>query len=141
VSFDIKRKGETRGAGRRVRFRQIGHALSILKLLPYPAARIRPAAFSSRAANCSTMPEREIRKHARQRHFDHLPGADDLAQSAAHDREADRRDPAAAQRPSRQSAARARTLELLTQVGIPDPETSGWRAIRINCPAASASAS
>ena len=40
----------------------------------------------------------------------------------------------------RGAMARARTLELLTQVGIPDPETR-LKAIRINCPAASASAS
>ena len=33
----------------------------------------------------------------RQRYLDHIPGADDLAQSAAHDRGADRRDPIPAQ--------------------------------------------
>ena len=36
--------------------------------------------------------------------------------------------------------ARARILELLTQVGIPNPETPARRAIRTSCPAASASA-
>ena len=39
----------------------------------------------------------------------------------------------------RGAAARERTLELLTQVGIPDPETR-LPAIRISCPAANASA-
>ena len=38
------------------------------------------------------------------------------------------------------AAARARTLEVLTQVGIPDPQ-SRLGAIRISCPAASASGS
>ena len=32
------------------------------------------------------------------------------------------------------------SLELLTQVGIPEPETPARRAIRTSCPAASASA-
>ena len=36
--------------------------------------------------------------------------------------------------------ARARTIELLTQVGIPDPAIAAFAAIRTSSPAASASA-
>ncbi len=84
VSFEIKRGecvalvGES-GSGKSV------SALSILKLLPYPA---RVASFRQHplqgAGTAIAVRERDARRPW-QRHLDHLPGADDLAQSAAHD--------------------------------------------------------
>ena len=68
-------------------------ALSVMKLLPYPAASHPSGTIMFKGQELLGLPEREIRESARQRHHDHLPGADDLAQSAAHDRAADRRDP------------------------------------------------
>ena len=102
-----------RGAGRRIRLRQIGQravdpeaaALSdgVASLRQHPLQGPRTAV---------AVGERDPR-HPRQRHLDHLPGADDLAQSAAHDRGADRRDPAAAQRHQRRdgAGAHARTAD------------------------------
>jgi microcin C transport system ATP-binding protein len=83
ISFEIKRGecvalvGES-GSGKSV------SALSILKLLPYPTA--------SHPTGSIHFKGRELldSQHSRQRHFDHLPGADDVAQSAAYDRVPDR---------------------------------------------------
>ena len=96
-----------RGAGRRIRLRQIGQR----------AVDPEAAALSDRVASLRQHPLQGPRaarpvgardpRHPRQRHLDHLPGADDLAQSAAHDRGADRRDPAAAQRHPRRDGAGA----------------------------------
>ena len=83
-------------------------ALSVLKLLPYPTASHPSGSIRFKGRELLDLSEREMRQRARQRHHDHLPGADDLAQSAAYDREADRRDPAAASRPHRREGARAR---------------------------------
>ena len=57
------------------------------------SSRRRPAASSaarsaSPGAICSRLSEAEMREHPRQRDRDDLPGADDLAQSGAHDRRA-----------------------------------------------------
>ena len=97
-----------RGAGRRIRLRQVGQ-----RAVGPEAAALSDRLASLRQhplqgpANCSTRPRTRDARHPRQRHLDHLPGADDLAQSAAHDRGADRRDPAAAQRHPRRDGAGA----------------------------------
>jgi microcin C transport system ATP-binding protein len=84
VSFDSS-KGETlalvgeSGSGKSVT------ALSILQLLPYPAARIRPADHLFDGRDLLGATERDC-AHARRRHHHGVPGADDLAQSAAHHR-------------------------------------------------------
>ncbi len=65
-------------------------ALSILRLLP-PAAHVSGSAFSSRARNSEMRREAAARDPRQCRHHG-IPGADDLAQSAAYDRAADRRD-------------------------------------------------
>ena len=100
-------EGRDGGAGRRVRLRQIGH-----RALGDEAAALSVGAASFRLdpvqgpGSAAAFGKRDPPR-ARQRHHHHLPGADDLAQSAAHDREADRRDPAAASGPDRRSRARA----------------------------------
>ena len=82
-------------------------ALSVMKLLPYPAAqpslRHDPLQGPGAARSCRARDA----PGARQRHHHDLPGADDLAQPAAHDREADRRDAAAASGHDRAGGARA----------------------------------
>jgi hypothetical protein len=102
-----------RGAGRRVRFGKIRQcavdpeaaAVSerLASLRPHPLPRPRPA-DGGRGRDA---------RDSRQRHLDHLPGADDLAQSTAHDRGADWRDPASAQRRQRGrgAGAHARTAD------------------------------
>ena len=96
-------------------------ALSVMKLLPYPAAHHPSGSIVFKGRELLTMPENEIRRRARQRHHHHLPGADDVAQSAAHDREADRARSCCCISGMTGEAARARIIELLDQVGIPDP--------------------
>ena len=96
-----------RGAGRRVRLRQIGQR----------AVGAETAALSDRVASLRHHPFQGPRtaqgfrkrdaRNPRQRHLDHLSGADDLAQSAAYHRGADRRDPLAAQRHRRIDGAGA----------------------------------
>ena len=104
ISFDIA-KGETvalvgeSGSGKSVT------ALSVMKLLPYPAAHHPSGSIRFKGQELLGLTERGDAPGARQRHHHHLPGADDLAQSAAHDREADRRDSAAAQRRDRRGRA------------------------------------
>ena len=96
-----------RGAGRRIRLRQIRQC----------AVDPEAAAVSERLASVGQHPlprpgpadgvrERDAR-NSRQRHLDHLSGADDLAQSAAHHRGADPRDTPAAQRHQRRDGAGA----------------------------------
>ena len=121
VSFDIG-KGETvalvgeSGSGKSVT------ALSVMKLLPYPAAHHPSGSISFKGRELLTMPEERNPPRARQRHHHHLPGADDLAQSAAHDREANRRNSVACIKalPARRRAPASSNL--LDQVGIPDPD-------------------
>ena len=82
-------------------------ALSILKLLPYPTASHPSGQHSFQGQGVAGVVGARDSRHSRQRHFDHLSGADDLAQSAAHDRVPDRRDPAASQRYQRREGADA----------------------------------
>jgi ABC-type microcin C transport system duplicated ATPase subunit YejF len=95
ISFDIKR-GETvalvgeSGSGKSV------SALSVLRLLPYPAASHPSGQILFKGQDLLSAPEPEISGGARQRHHHDLPGADDLAQSAADGREADFGNPAPA---------------------------------------------
>ena len=97
VSFRID-KGETvalvgeSGSGKSVT------ALSILQLLPYPKASHPGGSIRLDGRELLGADERDAARGPRRSRRHHLPGADDLAQPAAHHRAADRRDPDAAPR-------------------------------------------
>ena len=104
ISFSIK-KGETLalvgefGIGQ-VRDRAVDHeAVALSGREP----SVRPGDVQGPG---SAQPVREEHsRDSRRRHHHHLPGADDFAQSAAHDRAADRRNPAPASRHDRRAGA------------------------------------
>ena len=107
VSFTLDR-GETlalvgeSGSGKSVT------ALSILQLLPYPAASHTPGEqHPLRRRGDGRGAAGAAAAGARQPHRDGLPGADDLAQPAAHARQADRRGPADPQAHVGRGGARA----------------------------------
>jgi microcin C transport system ATP-binding protein len=121
VSFDIG-KGETvalvgeSGSGKSVT------ALSILKLLPYPAARHPSGAITFNGRELLRLPEREMRRVR----------GDDItivfqepmtSLNPLHTIEKQIGEILLLHRGLTGAAARARTLEVLGQVGIPDPQS------------------
>src|ERR1700683_4481293 len=121
VSFDIG-KGETvalvgeSGSGKSVT------ALSILKLFPYPAARHPSGAILFKGRNLLPLSERDMRRVR----------GDDItivfqepmtSLNPLHTIEKQIAEILLLHRGVTGAAARARTLELLTQVGIPDPQS------------------
>ncbi len=139
VSFDIG-KGETvalvgeSGSGKSVT------ALSILKLLPYPAAHHPSGSILFKGRDLLPLSEREMRRVR----------GDDItivfqepmtSLNPLHTIEKQIGEILLLHRGLTGAAARARTLEVLTQVGIPDPAEPARAAIRTSSPAASASAS
>ncbi len=121
VSFDIG-KGETvalvgeSGSGKSVT------ALSILKLLPYPSAQHPSGAILFKGRDLLPLSERDIRRVR----------GDDVtivfqepmtSLNPLHTIEKQIAEILLLHRGMTGAAARARTLEVLTQVGIPDPET------------------
>ena len=93
ISFRI-RAGLDGGAGRRIRLRQVGHRQAIMGILP-KTARITSGEILFSAPGSTQAAGRHHAARARRRgdprdprppHLDHLPGADDLAVAAAHDR-------------------------------------------------------
>jgi microcin C transport system ATP-binding protein len=121
VSFDIG-KGETvalvgeSGSGKSVT------ALSILKLLPYPAAQHPSGAILFKGRDLLPLSERDMRRVR----------GDDVtivfqepmtSLNPLHTIEKQIAEILLLHRGMTGAAARARTLEVLTQVGIPDPET------------------
>ena len=96
-----------RGAGRRIRFRKIGQRAVDPQAAAIPDRIASHRQHSLQGPRTARPVGARDSQHSRQRHFDHLPGADDVAQSAAYDRVPDRRDPAAAQRNSRRHGAGA----------------------------------
>jgi microcin C transport system ATP-binding protein len=138
VSFSIKRGecvalvGES-GSGKSV------SALSVLKLLPYPTASHPSGTIHFKGRELLNASEREMRE-IRGNDISIIFQEPMTSLNPLHTIEAQIGEILSLHTGISGSMARARTLELLTQVGIPDPETR-LQAIPINCPAASASAS
>src|SRR5271169_190664 len=121
VSFEIKRGecvalvGES-GSGKSV------SALSVLKLLPYPTASHPSGSIHFKGRELLDMSEREMRS-IRGNDISIIFQEPMTSLNPLHTIEAQIGEILQLHSPIRGSMARARTLELLTQVGIPDPQT------------------
>jgi microcin C transport system ATP-binding protein len=121
VSFEIK-KGETialvgeSGSGKSVT------ALSVLKLLPYPAARHPSGAIRFKGRDLLGLSEDEIR-HVRGNDITIIFQEPMTSLNPLHTIEKQIAEILLLHQGLVGEAARKRTVELLTQVGIPDPET------------------
>ena len=120
VSFDIG-KGETvalvgeSGSGKSVT------ALSVMKLLPYPAARHPSGSVVFKGRELLTMPEDEIR-HVRGNDITIIFQEPMTSLNPLHTIEKQIREILLIHQGLAGEKARARIVELLAQVGIPDPE-------------------
>src|SRR6185503_10364839 len=121
VSFDIA-KGETvalvgeSGSGKSVT------ALSVMKLLPYPAAHHPSGAISFKGQELLTMPERDIRR-VRGNDITIIFQEPMTSLNPLHTIEKQISEILLLHRGMTGEAARARIIELLNHVGIPDPAT------------------
>jgi microcin C transport system ATP-binding protein len=121
ISFDIK-KGETvalvgeSGSGKSVT------ALSVLKLLPYPAARHPTGAIRFKGQELLSLPEAKIR-HVRGNDITIIFQEPMTSLNPLHTIEKQIGEILLLHQGLVGDKARARTIELLTQVGIPEPET------------------
>jgi microcin C transport system ATP-binding protein len=121
VSFEIKRGecvalvGES-GSGKSV------SALSILKLLPYPSASHPSGSIQFKGRELLTLSEREIR-NLRGNDISIIFQEPMTSLNPLHTIEAQIGEILRLHQPIGGAAVRARTLELLRQVGIPEPET------------------
>jgi microcin C transport system ATP-binding protein len=121
ISFEIKRGecvalvGES-GSGKSV------SALSILKLLPYPVASHPSGSIRFNGRDLLTLSEREIRE-IRGNDISIIFQEPMTSLNPLHTIDRQISEILHLHRPISNSAARARVLELLTQVGIPEPET------------------
>jgi microcin C transport system ATP-binding protein len=121
VSFDIAR-GETlalvgeSGSGKSVT------ALSIMKLLPYPAARHPSGSIRFKGEELINMTEKQIR-HVRGNDITIIFQEPATSLNPLHTIEKQIGEILLIHRGMSGAPARARILELLEQVGIPDPET------------------
>jgi microcin C transport system ATP-binding protein len=119
VSFDIA-KGETvalvgeSGSGKSVT------ALSVMKLLPYPAAHHPSGSVSFKGRELLTMPEKEIRK-VRGNDITIIFQEPMTSLNPLHTIEKQIAEILTLHQGLTGRAARARIVDLLTQVGIPDP--------------------
>ena len=120
VSFEIG-KGETlalvgeSGSGKSVT------ALSVMKLLPYPAAHHPSGAITFKGQELLAMPENEIRK-VRGNDITIIFQEPMTSLNPLHTIEKQIGEVLLLHKGLTGKAARARIIELLTQVGIPDPE-------------------
>src|SRR4051812_17939254 len=121
ISFDIK-KGETvalvgeSGSGKSVT------ALSVMKLLPYPAARHPSGSIYFKSQELLKLPEREIR-HVRGNDITIIFQEPMTSLNPLHTIERQLAEVLDLHRGITGAAARARIIELLEQVGIPDPQS------------------
>ena len=138
VSFDIA-AGETlalvgeSGSGKSVT------ALSVMKLLPYPAAHHPSGSIQFQGRELLTMKENEIR-HVRGNDITIIFQEPMTSLNPLHTIEKQISEILLLHQGLTGQTARDRILELLDQVGIPDPAGRGCAAIRTSSPAASASA-
>ena len=139
ISFDIG-KGETvalvgeSGSGKSV------SALSVLKLLPYPPASHPSGQILFEGQGPAEGERKATAAGARQQDHHDLPGADDLAQSAAYDFAADRCEILKLHRGMGDKAGARRGRWSSSRKSASATRKSGLTPIRINCPAGSASA-
>ena len=130
VSFSIKRGdcvalvGES-GSGKSV------SALSVLKLLPYPTASHPSGSIHFKGRELLAMSEREIRG-IRGNDISIIFQEPMTSLNPLHTIESQITEIIQLHSGVRGSQARARTLELLTQVGIPEPETRLVLAARMH---------
>ncbi|MGH6768447.1 MAG: ABC transporter ATP-binding protein [Xanthobacteraceae bacterium] len=121
ISFDIK-QGETvalvgeSGSGKSVT------ALSVMKLLPYPSASHPSGAILFEGRDLLRLSEREIR-HVRGNRISIIFQEPMTSLNPLHTIEKQIGEILLLHRGLSGEAARTRTLDLLTQVGIPDPES------------------
>ena len=121
VSFDI-RKGETvalvgeSGSGKSVT------ALSVMKLLPYPSAHHPSGSIRFKGQELLGLPEDEIR-HVRGNDITIIFQEPMTSLNPLHTIEKQIGEILLLHQGLTGAAARTRTIELLTQVGIPEPET------------------
>ena len=121
ISFDVK-KGETvalvgeSGSGKSVT------ALSVMKLLPYPAASHPSGSIHFEGQDLLQLPERDIRQ-IRGNRISIIFQEPMTSLNPLHTIEKQIGEALLLHQGLTGAAARARTLELLTQVGIPDPAT------------------
>jgi microcin C transport system ATP-binding protein len=121
ISFDIK-KGETvalvgeSGSGKSVT------ALSVMKLLPYPAARHPSGSITFKGQELLKLSERDIR-HVRGNDITIIFQEPMTSLNPLHTIERQIAEILDLHRGITGAAARARIIELLDQVGIPDPES------------------
>jgi microcin C transport system ATP-binding protein len=121
VSFDIK-KGETlalvgeSGSGKSVT------ALSVMKLLPYPSAHHPTGAIRFKGRDLLPLPETEMR-HVRGNDITVIFQEPMTSLNPLHTIEKQIAEILLLHQGITGAAACARTLDLLTQVGIPEPET------------------
>src|SRR5215211_1303841 len=121
ISFDVE-KGETvalvgeSGSGKSVT------ALSVMKLLPYPAARHPSGAITFKGQELLSLPERDIRG-VRGNDITIIFQEPMTSLNPLHTIERQIAEILDLHRGITGAAARARTIELLAQVGIADPES------------------
>ena len=120
VSFDIA-KGETLALVGESGSGKSATALSVMKLLPYPAAHHPSGSISFKGRELLTMPENEIR-HVRGNDITIIFQEPMTSLNPLHTIEKQIREILLIHQGLAGEKARARILELLDQVGIPDPK-------------------
>src|SRR5471030_1383460 len=121
VSFDIG-KGETVALVGESGSGKSATALSVMKLLPYPAAHHPSGSVVFKGQELLTMAERDIR-HVRGNDITIIFQEPMTSLNPLHTIEKQIGEILLLHRGLTGAAARARIIEVLTQVGIPDPET------------------